>query len=232
MNTDVKDSILKINDEILDTIDDGFKYVPSMTELYFSSKNNQNSDKQFVDNHMDGPFYTCNLYRALVVINGNKNINTHFTDENKTMNLQKYDVVLFDYNNELHYIDTNNDTNDNSQRIILKLHYVKSNNNLCEKYNCEYNRETRYIFNINKKYMYLSGFASRLSLYYNTHRKYILILIFGLLCFYNKIKNKLTHTIIRSILYLFSTIEIFVILYVLHFNLLNNDVCKSKSKIQ
>lgn len=232
IDTDIKDSILKINNEILDTIGDEFKYVPSMTELYYSSKKNQNSDKQYVNIHADGPFYSCQLYRALIVINGNKNINTHFTDENKTMNLQKYDVVLFDYNNEPHYIDTNNDKPDDSQRIILKLHYVKSNNNLCEKYHCEFGRETRHIFEINKKNLYLSGIIARLSLYYNTHRKYILILILGLLCFYKKIKNKLTQSIIRGILYLFSIIETLGILYVLHFNLLNNDVCKSKSKIQ
>ena len=103
---------------------------------------------------------------------------------------------------------------------------ILSSPQLCEKNNCEYGRQTRYIFDINKKKIYLSGIVARLSLYYNTYRKYILLFILGLLCLYNKIKNKLTHTIIRGILYLFSMIEVSGILYALHFNLLNTDVCK------
>ena len=63
-----------------------------MTELYWSSKGNNNSDKQYVNTHMDGPFYYCNVYRVLVTINGNKNINTVFPNEKLDVNLKKYDM--------------------------------------------------------------------------------------------------------------------------------------------
>lgn len=228
-NEDINDSIqkeiLKINDEILYNLDEGYKYVPSMTELYYSSKSNQNSDRQYVDNHVDGPFYACNLYRALVIINGNKNIDTHFPDINKVINLKKYDVVLFDYNNELHYIDVNNEEYDDSQRIIIKLHYVKSNNGLCEKYHCEFGREGRDLFEINKTDLHLSGVIARSSVYYITNRKYILILILFLLLFYNfYYKNRLIN-ICRFILYIFVIFEISGIIYILHFNFIKRKVC-------
>ena len=227
INNDLQKEISIINNEILYNLDEGYKYVPSMTELYYSSKSNQNSDRQYVDNHMDGPFYACNLYRALVIVNGNKNIDTYFPDANKIINLQKYDIVLFDYNNELHYIDVNDKDRDDSQRIIIKLHYVKSNNNLCEKYHCEFGRETRDLFEINKTKLNLSGILARLSLYYNTNRKYILIFILLLLLFlfYNLgYKNNLIYTC-KFILYMFLIIETFGILYVLHFNLITRKVC-------
>ena len=97
-------------------------------------------------------------------------------------------LYIFENNNELHYIDTNNDIFDYSYKFITTLNILLCentiNNNLCEKYNCEYNifmKHDKYLI-INKKYIvYNTGFASRLSLYYNTHRNYILILIFGLL---------------------------------------------------
>ncbi len=222
---DIQKEIQKINNEILLKLNNEYTYVPSMTELYYSSKSNQNSDRQYVDNHMDGPFYACNLYRALVIINGNKNIDTHFPDINEIINLKKYDIVLFDYNNELHYIDVNEKEYDDSQRIIIKLHYVKSNNNICEKTHCEFGRQTRDIFEMNKTTLYLSGIIARLSLYYNTNRKYILIFIFILLFGNFHKKNKLMYSARNYILYLFVIIEILGIIYILHFNLIKRKVC-------
>jgi len=227
INNNVQTEIFKINDEILYHLGDEFQYIPSMTELYYSSKGNQNSDRQYVDSHMDGPFYSCILYRALVIVNGNKNIDTYFPDINEKINLKKYDIVLFDYNNELHYIDVNNDVVDNSQRTIIKLHYVKSSNKLCEKYHCEFGRQTRDLFELNKKNLYSSGMIARASLYYNTNRKYIVFVIFLLLLlYYNKRKNKLLHNIIRYILYTYLGIELAGIIYTLHFHFLKRKVCE------
>lgn len=226
INETIKSDILQINDELLHRLGSEYKYIPSMTELYYSSKANQNSDRQYVDNHMDGPFYGCQLYRAIIAINGNKNIDTYFPDGNIQINLKKYDAVLFDYNNELHYIDVNTETVDNSQRILLKLHYVKSKNNICEKAHCEFGRQTRDLFELNKSELHMSGRIARMSLYYNTYRKYILILVFLLLCFYLFLKNKTLHTFATVILSLFSIIEISGILYTLHFQFLDRNVCK------
>jgi hypothetical protein len=233
-NEDIPNSIHKeipsINSEIIDKIGHDFKYIPSMTELYYSSKGNQNSDRQYVDEHMDGPFFPCNLYRCLIIINGNKNIDTYFPDYNKVINLKKYDAVLFDYNKESHYIDINKADHDDSQRIIIKLHYVKkSDTDLCEKYHCEYGRETRDLFEVNKENLYMSGVVARLSLFYYTNRKYILIVILLLLVLYIKFNKGLLHTIVKALLYLFSSIELANVIYILHFHFLNRKVCKMEN---
>jgi hypothetical protein len=216
INDDLQKNIYNINEEILDIIGgkDNYDYIPSMTELYYSSKGNQNSDKQYVDNHMDGPFYSCRLYRAIIAINGNKNIDTYFPDYNLKINLKKYDVAIFDYNNEPHYIDVNNNIIDSTQRILLKLHYLdKNNSNICEDVHCKFGRETRDLFELNKTKLYLSGLGARSFLYYNTNRKYILIFIFFLIIYYYFTNN----IIARLILYLFILIELSTILYVIHF---------------
>ena len=83
-NEDIPKEILKeidiINNEILQKLENKFKYVPSITELYYSTKNNSNSDKQFTALHMDGPFYGCNFYRVLIGINCNRSVMTNYTD--------------------------------------------------------------------------------------------------------------------------------------------------------
>lgn len=211
---DIQQNISEINSEMLNILNGDFQYVPSMTELYYSSKGNQNSDKQYVSNHLDGPFYACGLYRAIVAINGNKNIDTYFPDDNIKVNLKKYEVAIFDYNNELHYIDVNNNEVDNSQRILLKLHYVKKNeSNICENIHCKFGRETRDLFELNKTQLYSSGVIAKSSLHYTTYRKYTLIFIFLLLIYYYYSSN----VIAKYILYLFTFIEISGIGYIIHF---------------
>jgi hypothetical protein len=222
IDSNIQESIQNINSEILSHLGDDMVYVPSMTELYYSSKENKNSDKQFTSIHMDGPFYTCKLYRALVSINGNKNIDTHFpNDKNKKHNLKKYDVILFDYNNTPHYIDVNNDKIDNSQRIILKLHYERLNSKLCQTINCKYGRQSRYVFESNKNKLFLSGIISSIGQYYNALRKYILIFILAILYYYYKTHNKIA----KYILWLFVIIELIIILYTLHFNFIYKKEC-------
>jgi hypothetical protein len=231
-NENIDDSIQKniidINKEILSILggSDKFDYIPSMTELYYSSKKNENSDQQYVDNHMDGPFYSCKAYRAIIAINGNKTINTYFPDYNININLKKYDVAIFDYNNEPHYIEVNNNIIDDSQRILLKLHYIeKNNNNLCEDVHCKFGRETRDLFELNKTQLYFSGLGARLSLLYNTNRKYILIFMFGLIVYYYYTSN----IIAKFILYLFILIEILGIIYLIHFLMpIYNRFCKKE----
>ena len=224
----IQKNINDINQEILSILGghDKFDYIPSMTELYYSSKKNENSDQQYVDKHMDGPFYTCKAYRSIIAINGNKAINTYFPDYNININLKKYDVAIFDYNNEPHYIEVNNNIIDDSQRILLKLHYIeKNNNNLCEDIHCKFGRETRDLFELNKKQLYLSGLSARLSLLYNTNRKYILIFIFLLIIYYYYTSN----IIVKCILYLFVLLEITGIIYLIHFLMpMYNQFCKKE----
>lgn len=218
----IKKDIKKINNDIIGKIGYEYEYIPEMTEIYWSSKGNNNSDKQYVSTHMDGPFYYCDLYRALITINGNKNINTVFTYEKLDKNLEKYDISLFDYNKTPHYIYVNKNENDNTQRIILKLHYTKNPfKNHCKSVHCKFGRQTRNLFERNKKNLYIEGIISRTSLYYHTFRNYILFFVF-LLIIYN-LYNKHSKTI--YLLYLFVFIEICIILYILHFNFINYKEC-------
>lgn len=218
----IKKDIKKINNDIIGKIGYEYEYIPEMTEIYWSSKGNNNSDKQYVSTHMDGPFYYCDLYRALITINGNKNINTVFTYEKLDKNLEKYDISLFDYNKTPHYIYVNKNENDNTQRIILKLHYTKNPfKNHCKSVHCKFGRQTRNLFERNKKNLYIEGIISRASLYYHTFRNYILFFIF-LLIIYN-LYNKHSKTI--YLLYLFVFIEICIIIYILHFNFINYKEC-------
>jgi len=224
INLFIKNKINIINNEILEIIGYEYKYVPTMTELYWSSKKNNNSDQQYVNNHADGPFFYCNLYRALIIIDGNKNINTVFTKENIDINLKKYDMLIFDYDKSYHYIYVNKDKKDNNQRIIIKLHYVK--NPLlehCKMVHCLFGRETRDLFERNKKNLYIDGIIARGSLHYYTYKIYILIFII-LLFIYNLYVKSIT----KYILYLFVLIEIFSIIYILHFNFIKNEKCELK----
>lgn len=215
----IKSNIEDINKEILNNIGDDFEYVPEMTELYWSSKGNNNSDKQYVSTHMDGPFFYCNLYRALITINGNKNISTVFTNDDIDTNLRKYDVILFDYDKAPHYIYMNDKSKDNSQRIILKLHYAKSKH--CRKVHCDFGRQTRDLFERNKKGLYFDGYFARKFLHYYTYKEYILIIM--LLLFIYNYFYKDSYSI--YILYLFVIIEFLILFYTIHFNFINYDEC-------
>jgi hypothetical protein len=219
LNTgDVQDNIIKINEEILYNIGSQFDYVPSMTEIYYSANKYSNSDKNYIMEHMDGPFYNCSFYRALIVISGNKSTYTVINDDNININLKTYDVLMFDYNNTLHYIDVNEDTikNDN-QRILIKLHYIKNNNNKkkCTMLHNKYGTETRTSFEYNKNNDNFYNYITYSSLSYNSKRRYVIILLIILLLIYIKTKNnKLLIPMLA-----FTFIEFIGILYYLHFYL-------------
>ena len=175
----VRSQINAIHQEIVHRINRNYIVVPSMTELYWSSKQNSNSDKQYVDTHHDGPFRHCRLHRILICINGNRSIRTAFPDEALDINLKTYEAVLFDYNKAPHYIYVDDTENDNSQRILLKLHYViPPLQSYCKKINCKFARQTRDLFERNKQNLFIDGIISRASLYYFTFKKIILFCIF------------------------------------------------------
>ena len=52
INNNLQKNINLVNNEILKDLGDDFKFIPSMTELYWSSKGNNNSDKQYVSIHI------------------------------------------------------------------------------------------------------------------------------------------------------------------------------------
>lgn len=152
----IQNEINSVNTIILNKLGHEFYNLRNMDELYFSAVNNSNSDLSFVNLHTDGPFYFCNVYRVLVFINGNRNIDT-VINRNLLFNLQKYDVIGFDYHNDLHYIKNNgNFLHDNNKRIILKMHYSKKYYN-CGQLTINYNKFARDLFEYNKFNMKNSG---------------------------------------------------------------------------
>lgn len=220
--SELRASMDLINAEIMGRLGAGYAYVPPMTELYFSSKANRNSDRQFEYPHMDGPFYACRLYRVLVVINGNANVDTHLHDEGKMYNLRKYDVLLFDYNNTPHFVDANDKELDTSQRVLLKFHYMKkSDMALCGENLCKFSRKTRANFERNKGELHLSGIVSITGLHYNTHRAYVVLIAAVVFLYYLSTCSKVAF----AALTLFVAMEIIGIGYMLHYNLLQVAQC-------
>lgn len=118
--------IRPLNTELIRRLGADYSYVPAMTELYWSSQENKNSDQQYVSTHNDGPFYYCDLQRVLVMIRGNQCIHTHFPTGNAQYTLQSGDAMAFHYDNSLHYISVDSPCDDTSPRIMLKLHYVRT----------------------------------------------------------------------------------------------------------
>jgi hypothetical protein len=221
---DIQKEIQIINKEILNKLGNKFKYFPSITELYYSSK--KDSDIQFTSVHMDGPFYACNVYRALIAINGNQSIFTNYTDNNTKINLKKYDILLFDYNREPHNIEIDTKIKDDSQRIIIKMNYVeKSDYNLCEKYLCKYNRLTRNILNKNKKKKIINRPIDLISLNYYTNRKYIIILLgMGIYAYY-KNYNNMRFGKTKYLIYLICLIEIGIVFFIFSHHFMKFKQC-------
>jgi len=106
--------------EILDPIDE-------MNELYISCIGAAGSDKVFESKHIDGPFCIlpfCTVVRTIVAIKGNSSIFTHFPMFHKKYNLLSNEFIIFDYNRHIHYIEKDTIICDDTDRIILKLHYI------------------------------------------------------------------------------------------------------------
>ena len=125
-NNNIINSFYSIFNEYLYEVES----IDDMNELYVSVYNNNyyNSDQVFFKEHIDGPFGLfplCSVYRVLVSCNYNNYLTTHFPEIKYNSTLSTGDIVGFDYNREIHYISLNNHNYDNnSLRIILKLHYL------------------------------------------------------------------------------------------------------------
>lgn len=101
--------------------------IDEMNELYVSSIGGSGSDKVFETMHIDGPFHLlpfCTVLRTIVAIKGNSSIITDFPFHNQSYHIQTNEYIAFDYNSHVHYIRKDSTILDNSDRIILKLHYI------------------------------------------------------------------------------------------------------------
>lgn len=104
--------------------------IPEMNEIYVTGEERKEdpiqSDRVFFISHIDGPFMWVpfvSVYRCLIGVNENKKITTHFPANYQNYKVNKGDFLAFDFNREIHYITSNNNTFQTEPRITLKAHY-------------------------------------------------------------------------------------------------------------
>jgi hypothetical protein len=104
-----------------------FMLIPDMNELYIAGTDQQDvihSDRVFFIPHIDGPFSWIpylSVYRTLIALNPNEHIQTCFPIAEKEIILSTGDVLAFDFNREIHYI--NEISTSKKPRTVLKSHY-------------------------------------------------------------------------------------------------------------
>jgi hypothetical protein len=106
--------------------------VDGMNEVYVTgpprSDDNFNSDQIFYTKHVDGPLGLvpfCSVFRCIVGMDVNKVVSTKFPQAHFEMAACKGDVLAFDFNREVHYIQNDESKRPESDktRVVLKLHY-------------------------------------------------------------------------------------------------------------
>ena len=113
-----------------------FDIVDDMNEIYVASSNaGVSSDGVFYMKHIDGPFGLwpfCSVYRGIIAVNFNQEIETCFTQVPSKSVLSNGDVSIFDFNREVHYIRNTGTPNPAPGfRICLKIHYSVYPKALC-----------------------------------------------------------------------------------------------------
>ena len=106
--------------------------VQDMNEIYVTAvgaKREINSDAVFYTKHNDGPYWWlpgASLYRVLVGVTPNSMVRTRFEMQHESQDkvVDIYDVLGFDYNRELHWIDHVPGEVNKERRSLLKLHFI------------------------------------------------------------------------------------------------------------
>ena len=102
--------------------------IPEMNEIYVATQQQKyNSDKVFFSKHIDGPFGILpfiHVNRTLIAINKNNFVQTNFPMEKEKYILNRGDVLSFDFNREIHYIDLIEENCSDEYRILLKTHHL------------------------------------------------------------------------------------------------------------
>ena len=108
------------------------KPVVEMNEIYVTAVGaikEITSDAVFYTPHDDGPYWWlpfASLYRVLVGVTPNEMVRTNFNLQHpsKSKVVDMYDVLGFDYNRELHWIDHVPGTTNKERRSLIKLHFI------------------------------------------------------------------------------------------------------------
>lgn len=87
------------------------------------------SDAVFYTPHTDGPYWWlpgASLYRVLVGVTPNTMVRTRFNLQHESQDkvVDIYDVLGFDYNRELHWIDHVPGQSNKERRSLIKLHFI------------------------------------------------------------------------------------------------------------
>jgi hypothetical protein len=101
--------------------------INGMNEIYVSSIGAAGSDRVFETPHLDGPFFFlpfCTVLRTVLAIQGNRDIATDFPAVHARHSLETNEFLVFDYNRDVHFISKFENTQNNVDRILLKLHYI------------------------------------------------------------------------------------------------------------
>lgn len=131
--------------------------VQPMNEIYVTAvgaKKDINSDAVFYTKHNDGPYWFlpgASLYRVLVGVTPNQMVRTRFNLQHESQDkvLDMYDVLGFDYNRELHWIDHVPGKSNSERRSLIKLHFIvypkgwHKYGQFCAKLNTNYNTWAR-----------------------------------------------------------------------------------------
>jgi hypothetical protein len=136
-----------------------------MDELYYSNPQN-NLDKINLygtspnyDIHKDCffDFYGIKFYRVLIgLTGGNNNVITYFNNLDVKHKINTGDFIVFDFGKTVHQVIK--DKEENTPRILLKLHYI-----ICE--DCNYSKN--FVENIKQVYLYYE-FITRAAMEYGT----------------------------------------------------------------
>ena len=159
----------KLSFEVNKEIGDNYINIPEITEIYYTARKTKNSDTSFTSLHTDSPFHFCNTYRALICIEPCKSVTTIIPRDNIEVNLDKYDVLAFDYANTLHYI--NIDESKRKNRIVVKLHYASSP--ISYILTKRYTRWARSLYVNNLKKMQLTGEIMLYTQFVTTNVNYV-----------------------------------------------------------
>lgn len=194
----IKSKIDIVNDEILELLGPEYQSISQINEVYFTAKTTGNSDYSFTNLHTDSPFYPCHTYRVLVCIKPNDNVTTIIPDDNYNKKLEKYDILGFDYANTLHYIKIDKTTSSES-RIVLKLHFAKSD--VCKNITKRYTRWARSLYVNNLNSMGVNGYGMLFSQFVASYILYFIIFYLLLAILYftsNKHNNILMYILLTS----------------------------------
>lgn len=118
--------------KVFDSVHYDILSVVPMNEIYVTavgSKKEMNSDAVFYTPHTDGPYWWlpgASLYRVLVGVTHNSMVRTRFNLQHDSLDtvVDQGDVLGFDYNRELHWIDHVPGETNEERRSLIKLHYI------------------------------------------------------------------------------------------------------------